>query len=76
MGSGVPEVDADGGEVVVGELVLCELHEEGTFANAGPSDQDQLHKLIVVLNHTPELCTYPIRQTIAAVPNSKGIETQ
>jgi hypothetical protein len=48
----VPEVYADGCEVVLCEFVLGELHQEGGFTHAGTTDQNQLHQLVVLFYHT------------------------
>ena len=47
----VPEVDADGGEVVFGEFVVGELGEDRSFADSRAADEDEFDEVIVVLNH-------------------------
>ena len=51
LGGMVPEVDADGGEVVFGEFIVGELGEDRSFADSRAADEDEFDEVIVVLNH-------------------------
>ena len=57
MRGDLPEVDADRSEVVLGELVLGELHKDGWFADPGAADEDEFDQLVILLYHNPNLST-------------------
>jgi len=45
------EVNSDGGQVVLGELALDELDQDGGFAYAGVSDYDGLVEIVELFYH-------------------------
>ena len=63
----LPEIDADRSEIVLGELVLGELHEDRGFADPGAPDEDEFDQLIILLNHNPNLSTIIIYQSFCFI---------
>ena len=47
----VPEVNPNGGKVVLAKLVLSELHEKWTFANSWTANEYEFDKLVVLFYH-------------------------
>jgi hypothetical protein len=45
------KVDADGGDVALFELVVCEPAEDGGFADRGGSYDDELEDVVVAFLH-------------------------
>ena len=48
------EVHADGGQVVLGEVVVAEPDEEGGLADSLIAHDDYFEKIILVTNHNIE----------------------
>lgn len=67
----VPEVDANGSEVVFGELVFCELHQEGTFADARAPNEDEFDQLVILLYHVVGIIIKVNLSTVKTLLNSK-----
>lgn len=58
----VPEINANGSEVVFSEFILGELHEYRGFADTWASDKDKFDQLVILLYHNPNLSTIIINQ--------------
>lgn len=44
------EVDANGGHVVLVELIICEPYEKAGLADAGITEKNHLEKMVVILS--------------------------
>ena len=44
-----PEVDTDGGHIILIELVIGESDEQARLADAGVSEKDHFEKVVVIL---------------------------
>lgn len=77
------EVDADGGEVVLLELVLCESDEYGGLAHSRIADDYCFVQVVELLDHAPIICmnyihnlgSKPLTQNLYHFPTSYAIES-
>ena len=44
------EVDADGGDIVLVELIICESYEKARLADAGITEKNHLEKMVIILS--------------------------